>query len=72
MIPADIPKAIIRSLFARGLRVAIDVCWWEQLIEFLRIAERWEYLDADGNWIKFWRRNGNVPDEALPTRDVRT
>lgn len=66
MIPAGIPKVVIRSLFARGLRIAIDICWWERLIEFLRIAERWEYLDSEGNWIKFWRRNGSVPDEAIP------
>ena len=49
-----------RALATRNLRVVWDCSWWERLVE------RWEYLAASGEWVRFWRRNGRVPDAAIP------
>lgn len=42
------------------IRVALNISWWEKIIERTGIAERWEYR-ADDGWRKYWRRNGSIP-----------
>lgn len=48
-----------------GLRIAMNLSTWERLLERLRVGERWEYLAADGCWVRYWRRGGHVPREAV-------
>lgn len=55
-----------RALCARGLRPAPSIVWWERLVERAGVAERWEYLAAGGRWRRYWRREGSVPDDAIP------
>jgi hypothetical protein len=55
-----------RALCARGLRPAPTLGWRERLVERTGLAERWEYLGADDRWHPYWRRNGSVPDAAIP------
>jgi hypothetical protein len=56
-----------RALAARNLRACWDCGRLERLVERTGVAERWEYLAADGvTWVRFWRRNGRVPDAAIP------
>lgn len=65
---ADLIEAVSRTMRARGLRVAARLSLWERVLERCGYGERWECLNREGVWIKYWRRDGAVPDEALKER----